>query len=128
MSITLRIALSILTIMYLLFIIKSIKSKKLQLSFSIFWIFIAGVMLFALIFPNIIENLSNWLGFELTSNMIFVITIFTSFYLIFNLTIKVSNDNSKIRELIQEISLLKKKVDEKEENRGKNIDEKTMDE
>ena len=115
MSITLRIALCIVSILYLFIIVKSIKSRKLQLSFSIFWIFIAGVMLLALAFPNFVETLSKWLGFELTSNMVFFVTIFIAFYLIFNLTIKVSNDNSRIRELIQKVSILDKRIEELEE-------------
>lgn len=118
MSVTLRIALCIVSIIYLLIIVKSIKSQKLQLSFSIFWIFIAGIMLFAIAFPNLIEIFAVWLGFELTSNMVFFITIFVAFYLIFNLTIKVSKDNSKIRELIQEISMLNKKIEELEKRLG----------
>lgn len=114
MTITLRIALSIISILFLLFIIKSIKSKDLQLSFSVFWIFLVVIMLLAIVFPNAVYVLSNWIGFKLTSNMIFFITIMLSFYMIFNLTIKISKDNSRIRELIQEISILNKKISDLE--------------
>lgn len=118
MQITLRIALIIITLIYLFFILKAIKNKKIQISFSIFWIFTAFILIIALAIPNLIKNVSNALGFELTTNMIFCVTIFISFYLIFNLTTLLSKENRKNVTLIQELSILKKRVDELEKNKG----------
>ena len=47
--------------------------------------------------------------------MLFCITIFIAFYLIFNLTIKLSKEYQKSTLLIQEISLLKARVKKLEE-------------
>lgn len=114
MQIELRIVLIIITLIYLFFILKSIKSKKMQISLSLFWIFTGIILLVAAIAPNIFGNISNLLGFETTANMIFCITIFLAFYLIFNLTTMLSKENKKTTKLIQEISLLKNKVEELE--------------
>ena len=62
-----------------------------------------------------VEAVSKMLGFEAPSNMLFVLTIFIAFYLIFNLTTIMSQENKKNILLIQEVSLLKKKVEELEE-------------
>ena len=115
MSVALRIVLIVTTIIYLLYIIKSVKSKKLQLSFSIFWIIMGIIMIVAAVFPHIIDAVSDFLGFEITSNMVFFIAIFIIVYLIFNLTVKISKENDKNRELIQEVSMLKRKVEKLEE-------------
>jgi len=114
MQLPLRIALIIVTIIYLFLILKAIKNKKIQISYSIFWIITGFILIIALLIPNAIENISNLLGFELSVNMIFCCTIFLSFYLIFCLNTLVAKENKKNIALIQELSILKKRVDELE--------------
>lgn len=114
MSIELRVVLIIITLFYLFVILKAIKNRKMQISLSLFWIFTGIILLVAAIFPNLFVYISNLLGFETTSNMIFCITIFLAFYLIFNLTMMLSKENKKTTKLVQEISLLKNKVEELE--------------
>lgn len=124
MPLTLRLALIAITLIYILLILRSIRRKKMNVSFSIFWI-IAGIILiiFAIV-PNMVEAISKMIGFEAPSNMLFVLTIFIAFYLIFNLTTIISQENKKNILLIQEVSLLKKKVEELE----KKINEKKQEE
>ena len=69
--------------------------------------------------PNFINKISRWLGFELTTNMIFCVTIFIAFYLIFNLMILISDLKGKNVKLIQEISILKNRVNEIEKRQIK---------
>lgn len=114
MSIELRVVLIIITLFYLFVILKAIKNRKMQISLSLFWIFTGIILLVAAIFPNLFGYISNLLGFETTSNMIFCITIFLAFYLIFNLTMMISKENKKTTKLVQEISLLKNKAEELE--------------
>lgn len=115
MTYNLKIALIIMTIIYLLLIIKEIKNKKLQISFSTFWIVSGILLIIAIAIPNLIEILTKLLGFEMPVNMLFCITIFVSFYLIFNLTVRLSKEAKKNTLLVQEISILKKRVTELEE-------------
>lgn len=110
MTLNLKIALIIITIVYLFKIIQSVKKRKLQTSFSIFWIITGVLLIIAILIPNFIDSISHFLGFEKTSNMIFCITIFLSFYLIFNLTMLLSKEYKRNVELIQELSILKKRV------------------
>lgn len=114
MSINLKIGLAIVIVIAMIIMIKYIKDKKLKLSFSIFSIVIGILLIIALAIPSLIENLSNVLGFEVASNMLFLIAIFTIFYLIFNLMIIASAEDSKNVKLVQEVSLLKAKVEELE--------------
>ena len=119
MQLTLRIALIIITLIYLFIIIKAIKNKKMQISFSVFWIITGLVLLIAIAIPNMIENISKLLGFELSVNMIFCAAIFLLFYLVFNLNILLSKENRKNTLLIQEISILKQRVEELENKQEK---------
>lgn len=118
MQISLRIALIIITLIYLFLIIKAIKNKKMQISFSVFWIITGLILIIAIAIPNLIQNISKMLGFEVSVNMIFCVAIFLSFYLIFNLNILIAKENRKNISLVQEISLLKKRVEELENEKG----------
>ena len=115
MPLALRIALIAITLIYILLILRSIRRKKMNVSFSIFWIIAGFILIIFAIVPNMVEAISKMLGFEAPSNMLFVLTIFIAFYLIFNLTTIISQENKKNVLLVQEVSLLKKKVKELEE-------------
>lgn len=115
MSITLRIALIIITLIYLSLIIISVKKRKMQSSMSIFWIITSILLIIAIAIPNLIESISTLLGFEKASNMIFCLTIFIAFYLIFSLTMLIAKQSSRNTSLIQEISILKTRVEKLEE-------------
>ena len=90
------------------------------MSFSLFWLITGILLIIALVIPNLVENISKTLGFEIPANMLFCLTIFVSFYLIFNLTVALSKENKKNTLLIQEVSLLKKRVDELEKSKKQN--------
>ena len=114
MSIILRVVLISITVIYILMLIRSIRKKSLQISFSVFW-FVSGIVLIiALAIPNLVEWVSQKLGFVAPSNMVFCLTIFIAFYLIFNITIKLAQENKKNVTLVQEVSILKEKVKELE--------------
>lgn len=119
MQLSLRIALIIITVLYIFVVLRAIKNKKLQISFSVFWIITGLILIVAIAIPNSIENISKMLGFEVSVNMIFCIAIFLSFYLIFNLNILISKENRKNTLLVQEISILKKKVERLEKDKEK---------
>lgn len=119
MTVNLRIALIAITLIYMFLVLKEIRSKKLKLSFAIFWIISGILLVVAIMTPNLIEYLTKLLGFEVPSNMLFCITIFIAFYLIFNLTVKLSKEYQNNVAIVQEISLLKNKVEELEKRKGK---------
>lgn len=119
MNIILRIVLIVITLIYIAFLIKNTKHKKIQVSFSTFWLMSALVLILAIAFPGVVEWISAKLGFETASNMIFVITIFVAFCLIFGLTVRISQEHKKNVLLIQEISLLKNRVGKLEKANNK---------
>ena len=73
------------------------------------------MLIIAIATPNLIETVTKLLGFEIPANMLFCITIFVAFYLIFNLTVRLSREAQKNTVLVQEISLLKKRIEKLEE-------------
>mgnify|MGYP004497319359 FL=1 len=111
---TLKIALIIIVLIYIFCIMKAVKRKNMRISYLVFWSITGVILIIALLIPNLVENISNLLGFEMPINMIFSGAIFVILYLIFDLTILISKEHNKNVLLIQEISMLKKRVEELE--------------
>lgn len=107
MEIKLKIFLIILLIISIYLIIRTIKYKKLSIKYGLYWTIIFLFLLIILIFPNIIESISLFLGFKELPNMLFLISIFILFYIVFRLYISISKLQEENRILIQEISILK---------------------
>lgn len=119
MQLSLKIALICILIIYLFCIIKAVKRKNMRIGYLIFWSITGVILIIALLIPNLVDNISSKLGFEMTINMIFSVAIFVILYLIFNLTILISKEENKNTLLIQEISILKKRVEELENKKEK---------
>ena len=118
MQASLKIALIIVVLIYIFCILKAVKRKKMRINYLIFWFITAVILIIALLIPNLVENISNLLGFGVPINMIFSIAVFIILYLIFDLTILISKEQNKNVLLIQEISMLKKRVAELEKKTG----------
>ena len=110
MGITLKLFLLILLLCQLILIVRTVKLKRLSMKYASFWIILILLMSVIVVFPKIVFIMSNFFGFEKTSNMIFLLGFFFLFYVIFILNTSICNQNEKIRLLIQEISILKERV------------------
>ena len=113
MSVNLKIFLIILLIFQVVLIINRLKRKKMTMKYASFWILLIIIMGVIVVFPTIVFKLSKLAGFEEPSNMIFLLGFFYLFYVI---TTSISVQNEKIKTLVQEISILKERV----EKNGKN--------
>lgn len=114
MQISLKLALIVIVLIYIFCILKAVKRKNMRIGYLIFWSITGIILIIALLIPNLVENISNFLGFGMPINMIFSIAIFIILYLIFDLTTLISKEQNKNVLLIQEISMLKKRVEELE--------------
>ena len=109
-SLNLKIFLTIGIAIYIFYTVKSLLKNELQTSFLTFY-FVSTVGLFvALLMPKFIEKTTRIFGFEKSSNMIFCITIFILFYIVFKLTLKLSKVQERTVNLTQELSILKSEL------------------
>lgn len=115
MNIILRIALIIIMIIYLVFVARAVKRKNMRISYLVLWIIIGLFLVIALLFPNLIFEISGLVGFEIPLNMIFSIAIFIVLYFIHELMTLISKEEKKNTMLIQEVSILKKRIEELEQ-------------
>ncbi len=108
-----KIEMIVLAILLFTIVIMILKKQYLLIKYSTVWILSSTLILVFAFFPKTMEKISHALGFEVLSNMIFLIMISILFFITFSLTIIVSSQRRKIDLLIQEVSILKKENNEK---------------
>ncbi len=113
MSIRLRVFLIVSTLIFIIGIINSIKKNDVNIKYSLIWLFSGILIIVVTLIPNLLEILSDFLGFELVSNMIFLLAILLLLVLSYSFTVILSRHAKRIRLLTQEISILKERVDKK---------------
>lgn len=115
MNLLLKIVLAGFTIIYLLAIIINVKNNKLNSYVSIFWLMTGFGLLILLLIPNLVESIAKALGFSNTSDLIYCLTIFLAFYLLFISTMRISENYNRSIKLTQKVGLLEKQIRELEE-------------
>lgn len=108
----LQIELILLVLCFIYFIYRYVHKKKISVQYSIVWFISAFVMLGCAILPKVLGWLTNILGIEKISNMLFLGGFLILFVIAFSLTVIVSNLRLKVTVLTQELAILKKQVEE----------------
>ena len=112
-------SLMISSILFSLFIIVSVlimlRKGKINIKYSLIWLLLFTLLLIAALIPNFLVWITNLLGFKTASNMVISIILAVLVIITIALTVIVSKQDKKIRLLIQELSMLKNKSREKNE-------------
>ncbi len=114
METILRIEIILAFFILLCVILYNLKKGKMPVKYALVWIFSAVVMILCACFPQIIGFITRLLGFELISNVILSIFLGLLICITISLTVIVSGQSKKIDLLVQEVSLLKQKAEERE--------------
>lgn len=110
----LRITLSIAVVCYFIIILFYLKRKMLELKYTLIWLAAGVVMGVMIIFPNLLEKFRDLLGIESNMNALYILCFAFIIMILMTLTSIVSRQMLKIRVLIQEISMLEKRIRELE--------------
>lgn len=107
MTIALRATLIIASLLLLVFVARKVRSSKVRLEDSVFWFCFAVLLLVVSIFPQVFYFLSDVVGTMAPVNFVFLFFIFVLLVQSFNLTMRVSQADTKIRELTQQLAVEK---------------------
>lgn len=110
----LSITMIVLSCLFLIFIIRLINTSTFTLEHSLLWLAIGVVMLIFSVYPPLPEYLSNLLGFETMSNFLLVMAVLFSLVQLIIFTKHITKQTNDIKTLVQEVSLLKEKLDRKD--------------
>ena len=109
----LRLVVIIFILFLFLLIVYLLRKRTLSTKFAIVWFLAIIVMLLTVLVPDVMKYVANLIGFELLSNMLLCIFIAILLFITLALTIMVSSNKRKITLLIEEISILKKELEDK---------------
>ena len=98
MTITLRIALILVSVATFFQMMREIRQSKVQIESAIFWIVLALVLVVFSVFPRAADFIAHCLG-------IFLFAIFVLILKVFYMTIHISQLETKIKELVQKMAL-----------------------
>lgn len=111
---TLQITLSIAVVCYFILILHYLKNKMLELRYTLLWLMAGAVMAVMIFFPEILLRFVRILGIESNMNGLYVLCFAFIIAILMTLTSIVSRQQMKIRVLIQENSMLEKRIRELE--------------
>lgn len=107
MTLALRIVLIIVSFLTLVFIVRSIRNAKVKIEDSVLWFCFAGLLLVVSIFPGVFYWLASVTGIQTTSNFVFLFFIFILLVLCFRSSMRISQADTKIKELTQQLAIEK---------------------
>jgi hypothetical protein len=106
------------SIILLLIILELIRRKYLRERYSLIWIVTGTLFLLLSIRVDILERVSNFLGFTVPSNALFFFGILFLLSIVLGLSVITSHLAEKNKVLTQEVVLLKNRVDDLEKSQN----------
>lgn len=113
MSIKLRIALLIFSLIWIFIILGLIRKNKLPIKYSLVWFIAILVLLLISVVPFILEFVAKLFGFITMSNLVVGIMITLLLGITLILTMIIFHQKKQITMLIQEVSIIKGEKDGK---------------
>lgn len=117
LSINLKISLIVLCVIFDIFIYNKVINNKADYKTFISCIFLSTLLIIVTIFDNILIPIRDFLGFEATSNMVFLVGFIFVIITLLTLTLKINEQQNKIIKLTQELAILKKEKSNEKNNK-----------
>ena len=111
----LTIGLLLVAFLMILVTLIILKNNRITIKFAILWLIPSFVIILLALFPQLFDIIAKLFGFKTISNLVIGFLIVVLLFLIMSLTIIITGLSKKNVLLIQEVSLLKKKIDQIEE-------------
>lgn len=113
MNTEIRIWMCLVSLLFAVIITIILKKGRMPIKYALVWYCADVIVLLTSLFPFVINKISKFFGFETISSFIICLIIVILIFITIVLTIIISGQNVKIKLLIQEISILKEKVNKK---------------
>lgn len=106
----LRAFLIVICVAFLVFVLLMVRRDRFLLKYSIIWVVLGVLGLLAAFFPGAVVWLSLSLGFETPVNFVFLVCIMFLLMASLVFVAALSKQSLRVKELVQEISMLKAEV------------------
>jgi len=101
----LRICLIAASVLTMVMMMHKIRRSRVQIEDAIFWVLFSLVLIAFSVFPGLAYWMSDLVGTQAPSNFIFMLVIFLLLVKVFSLTVRLSQTEARLRELVQKIAL-----------------------
>ena len=105
MTTVLRGVLILMSLLVLVIMVRKIRQSRAKIEDSMFWVFFALLLVVFSIFPQAAYWLSDLVGTMSTANFIFLLMIFLLLVKCFSMSMRISQLETKLKELVQRIAL-----------------------
>ncbi len=105
MSTMLRICLIGASVATTVLMMSKIRKSKVQIEDAIFWVLFSLVLILFSVFPGVAYWMSDLVGTQAPSNFIFMLIIFLLLAKVFSMAVRISQLESRLKELVQRIAL-----------------------
>lgn len=120
MTVLLRSVLVCVSLLLTFYLLRKIRHSKMRIEDSIFWVMFALLLVIFSLFPGLPDFISRLVGTYSTANFIFTFMIFILLVKVFFQSVKISQLERRVTELIQMFALDREEIKEKEETRREN--------
>ena len=105
MTTVLRGVLILMSLLVLVIMVRKIRQSRAKIEDSMFWVFFALLLVVFSVFPQAANWLSDLVGTMSTANFIFLLMIFLLLVKCFSMSMRISQLETKLKELVQKIAL-----------------------
>jgi hypothetical protein len=109
-SLKLQLMMSLISIVGLIFLLNQIVKYKLELKYSLLWLFLSLATIILAVIPSLSFKIAHWFGIETPVNVLFLFGILVSLMIVFSLTVALSQHMVRIRHLSQELGIYKNEL------------------
>ena len=130
----LQLIIAVATLIALFYVGHKVKNRVIELKYALVWFFVAILFLIIDLFPGVLNSVSAFLGISLPINMLMLFGFGFILLILYTFTVVITNQDRRIKRLIQEVSLLNYRTEElekalkKEKIKVKKIKTRTADE
>lgn len=107
------------SLLFLMYIIIMVRSRRVELKYTLTWLFAGLFLLTSAVFPKLLGIVSGLLNIVELVNTIFLLVIFFLMLILFTLTIALSRSSSRVKRLTQEIGIIKLELEKLYRNASK---------
>lgn len=110
MTVYLRIILAIVVFAFIIVMLDLISKRTLSLKYSLLWLAVCMFLILLVAFPDLLSFVANILHIELPINALYLVSIFILMLISLSLTVIVSRQTIRIRNIAQSNALLEYRI------------------
>ncbi len=124
MTVALRGVLICVSILLTCYVFRKIRHSKMKIEDSIFWVMFSLLLVVFSVFPWVADLLSRTVGTYSTANFIFTFMIFILLIKVFSQSMKISQLERRVTELVQLLALDREELEAQKEGKKREVHHK----